>query len=75
MCGRAHSQKWTQQATFFGLLVGVVASGLLSDRVGRVRAMLALLAMTVACGVATAFARSYYLFLAGVWGTGFSTIG
>ena len=32
VCGKKDLRKLTQQVTFFGLLVGVVASGLISDR-------------------------------------------
>ncbi len=32
VCDREYMQKWTQQVTFFGLLVGVIVSGIISDR-------------------------------------------
>ena len=33
-------RKLTQQATFFGLLIGVIFAGLISDRFGRIPSML-----------------------------------
>ena len=36
-------RKLTQQATFFGLLIGVIFAGLLSDRFGRIPSMLFLI--------------------------------
>ena len=36
-------RKLTQQATFFGLLIGVIFAGLISDRFGRIPSMLFLI--------------------------------
>jgi len=75
ICDDKYKQKWTQQATFFGLLVGVFVSGLISDKIGRSKTMMIMLTMVVICGTLTSFAPSYGWFLAGIWACGFSAIG
>ena len=75
VCDRKPLAKLTQQVTFFGLLVGVFLSGVLSDRIGRLKAMLCMLTINVLAGTATAFAPSYPLFLLGIWFCGFAAIG
>ena len=75
VCERNELRKLTQQATFFGLLVGVFASGLISDRFGRMPAMMSLLSCCVLFGLLSAFATSYTVFLIGIWACGFSSIG
>lgn len=75
VCGDSSRKKLTQQATFFGLLCGVFASGLLSDRFGRLKTMLCLLTMIIVCGTATSFSPTYEAYLVGIWACGFSAIG
>ena len=75
VCENEYKQKWTQQVTFFGLLCGVFASGIISDRIGRVKTMMIMLTMVIICGTLNAFAPYYELFLLGIWSCGFSSIG
>ena len=75
ICDRKPLAKLTQQMTFFGLLIGVFVSGILSDKIGRVKAMLCILTLNIVAGTATAFAPNYPLFLAGIWCCGFAAIG
>lgn len=75
VCDNAYKKKWTQQATFFGLLCGVFASGIISDKIGRLKTMMLMLTMVIVCGTLTSFSPNYPLFLLGIWCNGFSSIG
>ena len=75
VCDNAYKQKWTQQVTFFGLLCGVFSSGIISDRIGRLKTMMIMLTVVIICGTLTAFSPYYELFLVGIWTCGFSAIG
>ena len=58
-------RKLQQQVTFLGLMCGVFLSGLISDRFGRRRTMLALLLITILVGTLSSFSPNYPAFLVG----------
>ena len=58
-------RKLQQQVTFLGLMCGVFLSGLISDRFGRRRTMLALLLTTILVGTLSSFSPNYPAFLVG----------
>ena len=58
-------RKLQQQLTFLGLMCGVFLSGLISDRFGRRRTMLALLLTTILVGTLSSFSPNYPAFLVG----------
>ena len=60
------------QGTFSTMKTGVM---ILYFRIGRVKAMLLLLTFNILSGSLSSFAQSYWIFLIGIWGCGFASIG
>jgi len=75
VCDRYDLRKLQQQVTFLGLMCGVFLSGLISDRFGRRRTMLALLLTTILVGTLSSFSPNYPAFLVGIFVCGFSSLG
>uniref|UniRef100_A0A3P8SZ90 Solute carrier family 22 member 6 n=1 Tax=Amphiprion percula TaxID=161767 RepID=A0A3P8SZ90_AMPPE len=75
VCDRKNLTKTASSIFFFGVMVGAIAFGFLSDKYGRKKTLLASYIMSLAFSFSTAFANSYLMFSVLRFLTGFSLTG
>ncbi|XP_054456452.1 solute carrier family 22 member 7-like [Anoplopoma fimbria] len=75
VCDRKSLTQTTGTIFFFGVMIGAIAFGFLSDKYGRKNTLLASYLMAIVFGFASAFANSYILFAVLRFLTGFGLTG
>ncbi|KAK1905828.1 Solute carrier family 22 member 7 [Dissostichus eleginoides] len=75
VCDRKSLTQTTSSIFFFGVMIGSIAFGFLSDRYGRRNTLLASYIMAAVFGFSSAFANSYVLFAVLRFFTGFGLTG